>query len=569
MLLSRLRLGALGALAAALLLLLPSLAAPRSVVAATSYPCTENGLDQALAAGGDATFACSGATTITITQPKTAIRDVTLDGGGILTISGADQFRVFGVIEGVTVGLSNLTITRGASDTAAGGINNRGNLILTNVTVSANTAVPTTGGDTNRAGGVANEGAGVLVLVNSTVADNVGGGIVNRGAGLVMLNGSTVTNNKPSGVSLPSVGILNTQGRLVLFNSAVSGHTNGGLRNGVGIARLVNSTVSGNSATEGAGINNISGPLTLLNSTIAGNSATNGAGLANVSGTLTITNSTIANNTAQGAAPTRGGGAILSSGGTVTLTNSTVAGNTAKTAASAPAGGGLAGGAYTLKGTILANADGNCFSGPAGSAFQSSGFNLSSDNSCAFTGTGDQSNVNPLLGPLANNGGPTQTQAPRPGSPALDKIPAAQCPTVDQRHYARPTTGGNVCDIGAVELEGTPPAANPAPPLVSLDPKSAVLVGPAFTLTVTGSNFVDGATILWNGEPRTTTFVNGTTLTAAIPADDLTTAGAAVVTVVNPDGSTLSHPLFFAVVESGTRAPGLKQHLPLVFAGPF
>lgn len=77
-------------------------------------------------------------------------------------------------------------------------------------------------------------------------------------------------------------------------------------------------------------------------------------------------------------------------------------------------------------------------------------------------------------------------------------------------------------------------AANPTPVAVSLSPASAVAGSSAFTLTVTGSNFVSGATILWNGVALTTTFVNSTQLTAIVPAGDVAASGFASVTVFNP-----------------------------------
>jgi len=75
---------------------------------------------------------------------------------------------------------------------------------------------------------------------------------------------------------------------------------------------------------------------------------------------------------------------------------------------------------------------------------------------------------------------------------------------------------------------------NPAPALASLSPNSATAGGSAFKLSVTGSNFVNGATVQWNGANRATTFVNATQLSADITAADVATAGVANVTVVNP-----------------------------------
>jgi hypothetical protein len=77
-------------------------------------------------------------------------------------------------------------------------------------------------------------------------------------------------------------------------------------------------------------------------------------------------------------------------------------------------------------------------------------------------------------------------------------------------------------------------ATNPTPTITGLNPSSATVGSLAFTLAVTGTNFVSGSMVRWNGANRTTTFIGGTQLTAAIPASDLTTAGTASVTVFNP-----------------------------------
>ena len=87
---------------------------------------------------------------------------------------------------------------------------------------------------------------------------------------------------------------------------------------------------------------------------------------------------------------------------------------------------------------------------------------------------------------------------------------------------------------------------NPAPVLASINPTSATAGGPAFTLTVSGSNFVSGSVVRWNGSDRPTTFGNSAQLSAAIPASDITAVGTASVTVSNPGGG-LSTPATFAI----------------------
>ena len=139
--------------------------------------------------------------------------------------------------------------------------------------------------------------------------------------------------------------------------------------------------------------------------------------------------------------------------------------------------------------------------------------------------------VDPQLGPLQDNGGPTGTHAPAASSPAIDAGCNAACPAFDQRGAARPADGngigGATCDIGAYEYAAVPI-------VTGLSPASAVRLGPGFALKISGTNFISGSAALWNGWPRPTLFVSSTRLTAAIPAGDLTAGGPVTVTVRNP-----------------------------------
>jgi hypothetical protein len=94
-----------------------------------------------------------------------------------------------------------------------------------------------------------------------------------------------------------------------------------------------------------------------------------------------------------------------------------------------------------------------------------------------------------------------------------------------------PAPGGGTS--GAVIFTVTPAV----PVLSGISPSSAVVGGPAFTLTANGSNFVSGSVVQVNGSNRTTTFVSGTQLSASIPASDIASAGTLAIGVVNPDGS--------------------------------
>jgi hypothetical protein len=108
----------------------------------------------------------------------------------------------------------------------------------------------------------------------------------------------------------------------------------------------------------------------------------------------------------------------------------------------------------TLISSIVANSTsgGDCFG-----LISSGGYNLDSDGSCGLAGAGDQSGVNPLLGPLQDNGGPTNTHALLVSSPAIDHIPigtngCGTTITTDQRGVSRPQPSGGDCDIGAYEF---------------------------------------------------------------------------------------------------------------------
>jgi len=91
-----------------------------------------------------------------------------------------------------------------------------------------------------------------------------------------------------------------------------------------------------------------------------------------------------------------------------------------------------------------------------------------------------------------------------------------------------PTPGGGISSAATFSVN------NPAPAVTALTPGATGAAGAAFTLTVDGTGFVDGAVVRWNGSDRTTTFVSATRVTAAILASDVLTQGTATVTVFNP-----------------------------------
>jgi hypothetical protein len=110
------------------------------------------------------------------------------------------------------------------------------------------------------------------------------------------------------------------------------------------------------------------------------------------------------------------------------------------------------------------------------------------------------------------------------------------------------------------------PSLNPVPALTSLSPNSTTAGGPAFTLTVNGTNFITGSVVRWNGSDRATTFVSSTQLRAAIPASDIATAGTATITVFNPGaGGGTSNALVFTITTSSIQCNSLCFRSPSYF----
>jgi CSLREA domain-containing protein len=214
-------------------------------------------------------------------------------------------------------------------------------------------------------------------------------------------------------------------------------------------ATLVGLTITGGSAFSGAGILN-SDVLTVRNSTIVDNFATSqGGGIAHFGASTTLTNVTISGNRANA----DGGGIHLDVGGVVSLQSVTVSNNTADADISGFGnGGGISrqGGSVALRDTLLAgNIDGGGQAPDCSGTINSNGNNLVGTTAgCTFGAQPtDLPNKAPMTGPLADNGGPTQTHALLTGSEAID-AGSAGAPTTDQRGLPRAGTA----DIGAYEL---------------------------------------------------------------------------------------------------------------------
>jgi CSLREA domain-containing protein len=183
---------------------------------------------------------------------------------------------------------------------------------------------------------------------------------------------------------------------------------------------------------------------------VQGNNPALGGAIWSIGQGASIFNSTISGNAAIpiGGSRTAGGGIYVAD--TSDFEHVTITGN------SAEEGAGLydASGDSAIFGTLIAGNQGpEC--GDASISTTVEHHNLSDDITCQFDAEGDRQGVDPLLAPLANYGGPTDTHALRAGSPAIDGQHALFCPPIDQRLFARPS---GPCDIGAFEGSLAPPS---------------------------------------------------------------------------------------------------------------
>jgi hypothetical protein len=254
------------------------------------------------------------------------------------------------------------------------------------------------------------------------------------------------------------------------------GQANGGglYANGT-LVSLTNSTIAGNTSVAtfsggnglvfayGGGLTGDNSTLTLSGCTISGNAATGGngdgygGGLHGYQSTVNLTNCTIANNTAGSASGAGYGGGLSDLGGSFTLTSCTVSGNAAASGGGSGSGGGLffdgSAGSFQVDNTIVAGNSAATAGTDASGSFSSLGYNLIgiTDGSSGWggsdlTGTAG-SPLDPGLGPLSDNGGPTQTMALQDSSPARGAGDPGLLGTTDQRGVLR----SGAVDIGAFQ----------------------------------------------------------------------------------------------------------------------
>lgn len=450
---------------------------------------------------------------------------ITVEGNGsTIQRTGNKDLRFFTVVaysenEG-NLTLNDLTLTGGKNEYYSGGAvySYRAELTINDCTITGNQSGGTGGGvfavygrleindssitdNESYGGGGVYMGYGSLIINDSTLSgnrapDSAGGGVYATAA-IVNLSGVTLSDNtayagaggminysdtsiSDSQISGNDAGELGLGGGLYLFDAtttlqdvALSGNSAyraGGIFVYYGEATIKGSTLSGNEATKGGGLYGwADSDVTVVNSTVSGNAATELAGgIAAGGGTMTLVNATVSNNTA---GTTGGGLEILD--GTATLQRTVLAGNTAPTG---PEG-------HLTAGTATVNSV-NVF-GHSGSAGLS-GFAAGATDIVPAGGLAT------VLGPLADNTGPTQTHALPPGSPAIDRAANATCAAdpvggTDQRGQPRNVDGNgassaNECDVGAYEYQPSGPVDTPTP-TVTATPTEVMTVTPTATAT--------------------------------------------------------------------------------------
>jgi len=278
-----------------------------------------------------------------------------------------------------------------------------------------------------------------------------GGGAIDNQAGTLMIDRCILSAN--NGGSFQGGGAIRNKGNLSLTNTSILNNSAGfgGAIENWNSLTVDNSTFSGNSGSLGGAIYNYHGSLTVSKSTFSGNSARSGGGIHSLTSDTTVpttSSTTLSQCTFSGntASEGGGGGALLNERGLTTLSHCTVCGN------SAPAGlggavlsTGRAGVQTIVRNSIIAgnsNGDITSGSGTFPNTFTSQGGNLigTGNATAGFTPPGDAINHTPstlLLAPLGNYGGPTQTMALLPGSPARDAAPLlVPALTSDARGFA-------------------------------------------------------------------------------------------------------------------------------------
>ncbi len=413
--------------------------------------------------------------TQTLTLDETPGPEVIEGPSAALTVSGggpSSNFSVFTVKDGVTASISGMTIANGTTTGYGGGILNDGTATLNNVTLSGNWA-------RWAGGGIENDGTATLNNVTLYKNSAGSGGYLGFGGGInidddctatlanVTISGNSATEGG-GGINLSEHSTATLSNCTIASNDNPTGTTGGG--GGVCLdyfstATLTDCTISGNSGYAGGGIFN-QGTVTLTSVTISGNSSyDNGGGIENQGdGEAALFNVTVSGNSTG----VFGSGGGIDNTGVLGLVNVTVSGNSCYWS-----GGGInnfGSGVLLLNNTIVADSS-------SGGDIYNSGWSVSGDNNLIDASSnggltngvnGNIVDVNPLLGPLGDYGGTTQTVALLPGSPAINAgsstlaVDGSNDPlATDQRGTGFARTLNGMVDIGAFEdqISGTTPGS--------------------------------------------------------------------------------------------------------------
>ncbi len=354
-------------------------------------------------------------------------------------------FRLFNVTTSGDLTLKNVRLRGGLADDGSPGaitltdqgsaVFNYGSVVkLENCTISDNTSGETLAGSTLFSQSTGSFNA-QLIIDKSTITQSIGGGIRSSAQGAVGL-GSALTMNNSAVSSSSGAGVTVINGSASISRSEISNNDFSGVLTGNDVSLAIyDSTVSGNSTiSTGGGVSIVIGSgspvVTLINNTISDNTAVEGGGIEQNMGILNLINTVVSGNHTSGA-----GKEIRRTGGTAGNQRNNLLGVSSITTAQALSG-------FAITGNDI-------------------------------TATGDGSRATPLselIGPLANNGGPTRTHALPPGSPAVNEAVTtyfagffqAGCASIlffptfrtiyrnDQRGIDRPQD--LQCDIGAFEL---------------------------------------------------------------------------------------------------------------------
>jgi hypothetical protein len=517
------------------------------------------------------TFASGLTGPITLTNGALSLsgnQDLTITGPGAstITVSGNDTSQVLDVNKNADVSIAGLTITDGNAGASPGGAieNNDDETTLTlsdDVISGSTTAVTSEGG-----GGIYT--IGTLILSGTQVTGNhapaaAGGGIYDSSKYGLTISSSTIAGNTAT-----------SGGGLEL-------HFAGGEDEATKYAptQITETTISGNTATQGAGIDlsamDYGGPLTIDASTISNNTggaSSIGGGVliqGDIESPFDVIDSTISGNTA-----TTGAGVSLGlpsetlidkassvDHGSISFENSTIAANQATTA-----GGGLylsdymggspateQSGTADLTSTIVA---GNKAAGAANDLDRASGsttggfdgaFSLvQAPGSAPLSKKNVITGVDPQLGPLQNNGGPTATMLPAGTSPVIDQGHADASVTIDQRGDPRTVEvpgitdppGGDGTDIGSLEL----PASAVVLPNAGLTVRirtttlggaaKALLVGNTTPVTCAVTTGTISSCVIEVRSPKGTVLASGETTSTSV--------GGSLTTTVNPTAAGLA-----------------------------